>query len=401
MISSHLWLKLRDFVFSILLIITMLFPSSINGNQSAQLVMIQFMLAMSLIIVFFLSFCRISKFSLLCSFVILSLYLLFTLSSEYTDYAIGHALAVLPILILTTLRIKSSLGIKPLIRVYYLITLVVFILAYSHFYSPLLSDLMLKFYAGGYDGLASNFKERLIPVSIFVSHSYAAFFYFTILFVSWFLFSNGVNRLLNLLIVVLSLISTFLLLSGSGYFFVLYSFIFMFSTLILKKSKNYLFLTMKVVFSFLVLFLILLYGVQIIPDLVERIIGDSGNGLLSRYVDGVLKENVNYIANNPVVGLGFSFSDNYYYTDSDYIVMALRLGLIGSLLFFLTIFLFLNFNLNITLIFKLFFVFSIFIFMVSMPLSLYQRAVPFFIFFILFFRSFNDKLNSRFDRAIK
>ena len=395
MISSRLWLTFRDFLFCILLIATTLFPSSVNGDQSAQLAIMHFLLSVMLIMIFMLSFCRVSKFSLLCTIVILSLYLSFTLSSEYTDYAFGHALAVLPILFLTLLRVRASLSIKSLLRVYYLITLVVFILAYAHFYSPFLSDVIVEFYAGGYDGLALSFRERLIPVSIFVSHSYAAFFYFSILFVSWFLFLNGFNKSLNFIIVVVSLFSMFFLFSGSGYFFTLYSISFIFITLVLKKSKSYILLLIKAFSLVSVLFFIIFYGVQIIPDLAERIIGDSGNGLLSRYADGVLKENIEYIANSPIVGLGFSYSDKYYYTDSDYVVMALRFGLLGSALFFISVFLFINSNLNMQIVFKFFMILSVFIFMISMPLSLYHRSVPFFVLFILLFRSLHKSINAK------
>lgn len=384
-----------DVVLLILLGIAIFFPTSVNGDFG-RLSLERFGY---LIFVLFALGCRyfkISRASLVMFLAIMTLYLLFTLYSKYSEYAFGYILSLFPILILALLRVKKAPSVVWVSRLYYISVLLVFVLAYLGFIVPALAEFRVGFYSGGYEGLAERFQSEFIPVSIFVSHSYAGFFYFLILFTSCYLVSCGFSKLLNCSIIVVCLISMLSLMSGSSYFFLLYSLFFLSSILFFSGNKNYFFVFLKIFILVIFVPLSIYLGLEFVPGWIDRVVGDSGNGLLSRYGEGVLKDNLEYISSNPLVGIGFSYSGDFYYTDSDYILAFLKLGIVGGGIYFAYLFLFLYASIkqNINMFYFSFFVVAVLAFMISMPVSNFYRTTPFVLLLVLLFSATADSRNA-------
>jgi hypothetical protein len=377
----------------ILLGMAIFFPSSVDGDFGA-LKLERFAYLIVTLVAFGYRYFKVSRFSLILFLMIAALYVFFTLFSKYYEHAFGYILNIFPIMVLALLRVKEVPSVVWVIRLYYISVVFIFVLAYLGFVVPAVSEFMIDFYSGGYEGLSERFQSQFIPVSIFVSHSYAGFFYFLILFSSCYLISCGYSKLLNFLIVVVCLISMLRLISGTSYFFFLYSLFFLGAIVLCLNNKKYFFVFLKVLFLLISVPLVIYLGVRFVPDLVGRIIGDSSNGLLSRYGGGVLKENLAYIASNPLFGIGFSYSDKFYYTDSDYVVTFLRLGIVGGFIYFAYIFLFIYASIrgSIGLFYFSVFVVAILVFMISMPVSSFYRTTPLLLLLVLLY---NSTSNSR------
>jgi hypothetical protein len=375
-----------DVVLLILLGIAIFFPTSVNGDFE-RLSLERFAYLILVLSALGYRYFKISRVSLVMFLAIITLYLFFTLSSKYSEYAFGYILSLMPILILALLRVKRVPSVIWVLRLYYISVLLVFVLAYLGFIVPALAEFRVGFYSGGYEGLAERFQSKFIPVSIFVSHSYAGFFYFLILFTSCYLVSCGFSKLLNCSIVVVCLISMLSLMSGSSYFFFLYSLLFLGLMLFFSVNKSYFFVFLKILILVISVPLSIYLGIKFVPGLIDRIVGDSGNGLLSRYGEGVLKENLEYISSNPLVGIGFSYSDEFYYTDSDYILAFLKLGIAGGVIYFSYLFLFFYSSIkkNIGLFYFSFLVVAVSAFMISMPVSNFYRTTPFLLLLVLLY----------------
>lgn len=156
---------------------------------------------------------------------------------------------------------------------------------------------------------------------------------------------------------------------------------------LLKKGNSYFFVLRFMVLIFVIVFSYSLFGGEVVSTMIDRIIGDDGNGLSSRYSQGVLSETIEYVANNPLVGIGLGYNSDLYYTDSDYIITALRLGILGAILYFIAIFVFLIESLRARAKFGLLIllIFGMLSFMFAMTISTYVRTVPFLILTILVF----------------
>lgn len=380
--------SISDSLFFLLLVVAIFFPSSVDGDfGSLGFALVRFVFIIVVLFSFGFRYFKITWLSILTFSFITCLYLFYSIVSEYSEYAFGYVLSLAPILILALLRVKRNPSEKWVLRSYYTTVFLIFVIGYLGFIVPELADFRVNFYSGGYDGLAERFQVNFIPVSIFVSHSYAGFFYFLILLASSHLISRGFSKIVNGVFIATSLISMLLLMSGAAYFFFLYSLCFLLFLVFFSRNRNYFSIYAKVLFFVVSVPISLYFGLEIVSDFIDRIIGDSGNGLLSRYGDGVLKANIEYIYNNPLMGIGFSYSEDFYYTDSDYILTALKLGVVGGCIYFIYLFMFLYDSLrrNAGLTCFVFIVVGIAAFMVSMPVSNFYRTTPFFLLLVLLF----------------
>lgn len=387
-----------DALLLILLAAAIFFPSSVNSDFG-KLTLESFAFLIVTLLLLGYRFFSISLISLIGLNAIAICHVFFTLNSEFSEFAFGHVFSAVPILLLAALKIKRFPSLRLVLRTYYLTVFSIFFLAYAGFLMPSADTFIVNFYAGGYEGLAEKFQENQIPVSIFISHSYAGFFYFLILLTSSYLITHEISRYVNCVIICICLGSMLALKSGSSYFFLFYSAAMLAVVTLNSRRTTYLSLSLKASLFPLAIFTTLYVGSEFIPSLMDRIIGDSGNGLLSRYGTGVLASNIEYISKNPLIGIGLAYSPDLYYTDSDYITTTLRLGLVGASLYFLYLFLFLYRSL-IKPAGPLYFTFLLFAFaafMISMPISTFYRTTPFLLLVILLFWS----VQAAKQRAIK
>ncbi|WP_125841541.1 hypothetical protein [Stutzerimonas stutzeri] len=378
-----------DGLVSILIFFVIFFPSSIAADfYRLDVAVFGFFIFNFLCLILYFRYFQLS-FTAIIIFLCLVVILLFnTVISGYSEYAFGYSLSLFPMLILGLFRINRAPSFNLVLGLYYSVVVFIFFFAYLGFFFSGIRDVIIAFYSGGYLGLSERFLETFSPVSIFISHSYAGFFYFLILFSSKYLAYTGVLRNFNFVIIIICLISMLLLKSGSSYFFFLYSLIFLSATSILsiKNSKVMLF-----VFIFLLMILtgLVYFSIDYFLLLIERIVGDGGNGLLSRYGDGVLRVNIDYILNNPFLGIGFSYSSDFYYTDSDYVVSFLRFGFFGFSIYYIYLFLLLRRFIGVFVgrIYFAFFVGAFLCFMISMPVFSFYRTAPLLVLLVLLFSS--------------
>ena len=382
--------KTQNSLVYFLILFTVFFPSSIDSDfYRVDISIFGFILFGILFFLLYFKYYRVSLVAVATLLLLISVLLFKTIISDYSEYAFGYALSLLPMLMLGSLRVRRVPSLRKPLIAYYSAVILVFILAYAGFVFQPISYFIVSNYSGGYVGLSNNYQNSFRPVSIFISHSYAGFFYFLLIFSSRYLIFYGANRILNCLIICICLFSLLQLNSGSSYFFFLYSLIFLGASFVFCGSTDK--LTRFLIFVVLLFFS--LFSIYYLSDsfsiYIERIIGDDRNGLLSRYTDGVLKDNIQYILENPLVGIGFSYSTHFYYTDSDYIVSLLRFGLVGAVIyyFYMLWFLFRNFGAALNSFFIVFFISSFLFFMVSMPVFSFLRTAPVLILLALLFNA--------------
>ncbi len=76
----------------------------------------------------------------------------------------------------------------------------------------------------------------------------------------------------------------------------------------------------------------LLFNVGMSHHLFDYFLGDQGNGFQSRYIGGSLKQNFEFISDNPLLGVGFTYSNSLSFTDSFFIIVLTKIGILGSIL---------------------------------------------------------------------
>lgn len=380
----------NNFVFNILLfclILLCIAPTSINGDFSKVSIFYE-IANICFVLLFGFLYGSLNKYSVLMVTVLLFLYISFTVFTPFFEYSFGHSFSVLPILTLICFRFKKIPLTNCILWSYYLVVVFIFIIGYIPAFSPSLISLYESYYSYGYEGLISDFIFGEKPISIFGSHSYAGFFYFLIFILSWHLLVNRKNIIINTLILIMCFLSLVLIESGSSKFFLITIVtFFIVDQALLRKGANYFLILRFMVLVLVVVFYFSIFGGEVIITTIDKIVGDKGNGLLSRYSEGVLSKTIEYVSNNPLVGIGLGYSSELYYTDSDYIITALRLGIFGAILYFFAIIFFLVESIRLRARFKLSFllIFGLLFFMSAMTVSTYVRIVPFLILTILVF----------------
>lgn len=373
----------------ILILSVVFFPSSISSDfHRLDVGILGFLVFILLCCVLYFRYFKLSFIAIILFLCLGVILFINTITSGYSEYAFGYSLSLFPMLIMGLFRINRVPSLRFILSLYYSIVAFIFIFAYLGFFFSGIRDFIIAFYSGGYIGLSERFQEMFRPVSIFVSHSYAGFFYFLILFTSRYLVFSGESKIFNFVIIIFCLISMLLLQSGSSYFFFLYSFVFLCVTSIVSIRSIMMAL---LVFMFLLLVMsgLIYFSIDYFLLLAERIVGDGGNGLLSRYGDGVLKVNVDYILDNPFSGIGFSYSSIFYYTDSDYVVSFLRFGFFGFFIYYMYLLSFLKRFVG-NFVGRLYFTFfagAFLFFMISMPVFSFYRTAPLLVLLALLFSS--------------
>lgn len=381
-------------VFLILLFLLCIAPTSINSDFS-KISILYNITNLFLVLLFGFSYGALSKKAFISVFFILFLYTSFTIFSTFLDYNFGHIFSILPILTLTCFRFKRLPFSNLIFFIYYSVVVFVFIVGYLSYFFPAMIDLYKSYYSYGYEELLYYMLIEGKPVSIFATHTLSSFFYFLFYILSWHLIINKKNKWFNVFVIIISLISLILTNSGSSRFFLIMIMMFLGVYQVSSKRNFNGFYGIRFVFLvFAVCMVSILFGKETIEDMIEGILGDSGNGAISRYTGGVLEKTIEYVLNNPIFGIGLAYNEDLYYSDSDYIVTALRLGIPGAFIYFLSIFIFLinSIKNRSDIVLVIFLLLGILFFMLAMPISNYVRTVPFLILTILLFNA-GDKLS--------
>ena len=118
-----------------------------------------------------------------------------------------------------------------------------------------------------------------------------------------------------------------------------------------------------------------------IVDIFTMLAGTESNGLLSRYgTYGILKNTISHIIDNIFMGDGIGYTTELIYTDSGYTHGILIYGLVGSIIFYIMLYIRLM-QKNLVLTFLIFV--SILFFEIGYDMFFYTRTL--FLFLILLF----------------
>jgi hypothetical protein len=315
------------------------------------------------------------------------LLLFFTLISNATYFSWGAIINYILVFVMLNLDIKEKkinkrlfFSILNVINIVIIITNVLTILGNSF-----VKNMLIEYYSIG-----ESIVEKLIiwynkPIFTFGSHSIASFFYYLFFSINLEIFKKT-NKKLYFLYSILYLLIQFYLKSNSSIFFILIIF-FELSIFFYNKNKWILGIVICCFLFFLLYFKEIYYVLKL-----QDIIFSTSNGIIGRYSDvGVLAVNIEYLKNNIFRGIGFSYYDDLYYTDSGPIINTLRGTFLFSFLFYLNVYLFITRSFKNGLKSKKFFI-IVFVFEFAYNILLYFRFLYFIPFYIVCMNSVDSDI---------
>jgi O-antigen ligase len=270
---------------------------------------------------------RILLLSLLSSTWILASVLGFTVFYEGDGYSWGALLPLVGYLLAMAWSPTAAAPIKP--RLFVFLTIIVASLGVGPFLYREALGFLAFFYSSGWQGLVESMVAREKPVSVFGTHSVAAFFYI-IFFVVYLEFYRQSGAKVWLLMAALFYLLALSLNSTTAYGLCsigLMLFLLYVTHRWSLRDRAVLFMGIG-----LAIIPIILVGFETFAYLLGK---GSANGIFARYgEDGVLVGALSRIEASPFLGIGLGHSNEYYYTDSGYVNVALRLGFLGAALWF-------------------------------------------------------------------
>lgn len=331
------------FLFLIGIFIPTSFNYQINGGLS-----VAGLLLMSVLLVIWLMFeGRIPRKSFFLVLTINAILLFSTLISPFNEYSYGALVPIITFSILFCLNLKNlSIGKKSLL-VFNLINVVNIVLGLLIIADvAVVKDIFLKYYAAYYPELLPNMLSENKPVLFFSSHSRAAFHLFLFFAVTLFAYRHT-NK-------------TYYLLFTLGYMFLIFN---------LKSNTSYAFsvlaLSILLIFLFrykfrmllsatIIVSIVSIFNLSKVLSFVEGLYFQisytflsQSNGLIGRYSsDGILADNIRYMADNLFRPVGLGYSDELFFSDSGIVLFTLRGTIVMTLLIYACLFVFLRRNLN-------------------------------------------------------
>lgn len=326
----------KHYIIYALLIVGFFFPVSYHGVQlQVCFFIISFFLVTSLLFFIKLNRLNIIFFSIAnLSLVVFTIWASFW----FSEYSFGFYVNFFPltVLFLTNFRDYPTKNAKAIFNFQLIVTWLIIILGVGIILgNDFIDNFLINFYNSAYEALMPNMLAARKPVATFGTHSVASFMLF-------FLFYMNIEtykvrpKLIYLITSIVVLLLLIFVRSNAALAYSGISFILLFR--IFAKRKSSLFIGLGIVVA------IFLYVSVIDPSIVDvfyeydvlKILTSSDNGLAGRYSgNSVLAPTIDYIKHNPLVPLGFAYSDKLYYTDSGIILFMLR----GSIILVLTIYL--------------------------------------------------------------
>lgn len=307
-----------------MLLLAFLIPSSINGEISKNVVISGWVVSGGFLFIGLISSRKLIPYNILLGTLFGSILLLFTIKENSSSLSWG---ATLPLAIyFISVSWKPNLLGKNPAPLFLFSFLFVTALAMLPFLFRWAHLLVSNYYTYGWEGIVSSMLARGKPVSIFGSHSIAAFFYF-IFFLVFSETAYVTKRTMWWIACLVCILLILSLRSTSSYMLLLLatSVAVWFLVRPLPLHRRMLIILPTV----LILAIALYFSFDKIMMALGK--GHSYSGLFVRYNnDGVLSETIQEILRNPLLGSGLLYDENLYYTDSGYINLLLRVGVFGA-----------------------------------------------------------------------
>jgi hypothetical protein len=377
-------------------LISVLFPSSTSGIIHPQSVLWMCAATILMLAMTMRTHMRIQRWqgvNALGALVILALFLVFTMLSPFPYIAWG---GLLPYLLLLTVlltdvkRVNYGYG---LIVTLFIINVILLILGFG---TVLGNDLILNIMASYYQAYDPELYESMIvwsskPVTVFASHSTAAFAYFALLCLNL--------RVANSALWV-PMVRKLYLIAGIGYLCMI--------PFLMSNTALFLFLAaIPVTGSYflhempphyrklsLIMLVCILFGITLlvienldVVEMISTVLSTEGSGFLSRYTSGGrLQGSYDFLINNYFQPIGLTYSSVISLGDNFITEYILKISIIGYGLILFMLFVWLRrnvFDQRSRIIFLLFFLLAD----LGYPLLPYPRAIGFLPLFVMIWNS--------------
>ena len=386
---------MKFLLFFLLLFVSFLAPSSFGG-AFAGFGFFHFIINSILCFFYLFSFSKLNTNKVSMLVLVFVLFVFFTLISSFTEYAWGRLYSLIPMFLFFGLDFNQESFLKKYKGLYFLFfyssVLFLLLVAYFSISDGFLNLFLVDFYSNSYEGLVDRMLLLDKMVGIFSTHSLAAFFYSLIILalLSAAIKSNNLwFKLLNFAIALLFALALLSLRSNTSLaMLIVGSGVVIYSGLKDKFKNGVIILTLFGIFSLIVLIYMYIYNYQSLVKYVLALFGDEKNGLSARYLGGVLSANMEQISSNPLLGVGLSYSPDFYYTDSSYVLYLLQVGVIGCVVVhYLAGKVFSSLTQGV---FPRFYLLAFLVTSLGYPVIEYFRFIPFLIIILCFFRYLDD-----------
>ena len=278
--------------------------------------------------------------------LLLGLVFFYTYISPYREYVLGTLIIYLNMSLMLLLGLKKvkfrSIDFK-FINYAMLVILIIGLLI------TVKNKTVINWLSQNYFMFANKqyqIAEEFKPIIFYDLHSYAGFFLCIFAFLNLEFYKNKKTKL-NLACFIGYVYLLFKLRSTTGlYLIVLLAGYVGLDILIILYNKNK--LTLKNITIAIVLATTCVGAAGLyFKDDINRILSSKGNGLAGRYSEeGVLAKNIDFITENPLTGVGVTYTTDLYWGDSGIIENVTRLSILGALVYYLALFVFINENIS-------------------------------------------------------
>lgn len=377
---------------TILLFSGFFFPTSINETMSNSFT---YFIGGVLILYFIVFFKKTSnKSALLPSIMIHFLLMIFTLTASIyvSDISTGIYINFICLSLLFLLDLKE-IKIQNLGFPFVLINIIIIILGYGVILqNEVIITFLKNYYTASYEDLLVYMFASLKPVGTFATHSVAGFVYFLLFYISYETFLKK-RKILYLILAINLLILMFFIASNTSLLFlgisVLYIAYATFTSLknVLLFIALFLFITLIIYFQFQDNFIVN----SVLNFDINSVLSGKDNGFSSRYSEtsGLMKT-IDYVFDHPFLGLGLTFDSKLTYTDSGFVLYALRGTFLLVIAIYIGFYLFLKRNLNTTF-YAHFVFFSFMLFEIGYPSLLVLRILYFLPFMIVYLNNLSTE----------
>lgn len=278
--------------------------------------------------------------------ILLGLVFFYTYISPYKEYVLG-TLIIYVNMSLMLLLVFKNVKFKPIhykfINFGMLVILIIGILI------TLKNKQVINWLSQNYFIFANKqyqIAEEFKPIIFYDLHSYAGFFLCIFAFLNLEFFKNKKAKL-NLFCFIGYVYLLFRLRSTTGvYLIALLAAYIGLDILIILYNKNK--LTLKNITMTVLVAAICVGSVGIyFKDDINKILSSKGNGFAGRYSEeGVLAKNIDFITENPLTGVGVTYTKELYWGDSGMIENVTRLSILGAMVYYLALFIFVRSNIS-------------------------------------------------------
>lgn len=389
---------MNNLVICFLVLIGVMMPTSTDGVTQAGRMVNMTMALLPLYGYLLLKQKKYDPVNLLIAVGVGVLLTLLTITSPYPTYRYGNGLMFIVLFSLCLLNNnKNPLDLKPYLRTLFILNIFFAVLSFLIIFDvPLGVDFIYNNYQAFYPELIPNMLFQSKPVTVFGTHSIAGFYNF-LFFVTNLALYKYTKQIWYLLFAFCYMVFLFWLQSSTSLVFFLIAFIAL--QFELYKAQRFLFFLTLIIELFALVLIYQTIG-EVIGQTLDRLFSE-GNGLGGRYAEGGnLANNLNYVMNNPLGGIGFGYTTDFMFADSGYLEYALR----GSILTTLAVLISFSRYIfrNVTTSYRYVFLFAYLAFEIGFSNMLYYRTFGITLFLIALFnqmqRHEQSKLNTEADK---